>query len=121
MAGTLQSNGGDLSVNSLAGSGVPFTKVIAAITYSDANITPASAVYQCPNLILGGTNTAQRNLVLPLVAGAEWFVSNVGTGFGIQCIGTSGTGIVIANNRGATVYSDGTNILRKTLDSTITT
>ena len=121
MAGTLQSNGGDLLINSIQGNGVPFTKSIGAVVYADADQTPGSAIYACPNIRCTGTNTAQRKLILPLVPGAEWYVANDGTGFGIQCIGASGTGIVIATTKGAVLWCDGTNILRKTLDSTITT
>jgi hypothetical protein len=120
MAGTLQSNGGDLLVNSIQGNGVPFTKPIGSVVFADANQTPASAVYQCPKLNCTGTNTAQRNLVLPLVSGAEWYVCNNGTGYGIEVIGASGAGIVIANNHGAMVWTDGTNFYRLTLDATIT-
>lgn len=119
MAGTLQANGGDLLVNSIQGNGVPFTKAVASLTYAAADITATSAQYQCPNIACGGSNSAQQKLILPLVAGAEWFVSNT-TGQNIQCIGSTGTGIIIPTGNGAFIYSDGTNILRKTSNASLT-
>ena len=121
MAGTYQANGGDVLLNSIQGNGVPFTKPICPVVYVDADIALIASQYQFPNIFCSGTNTAQRKLTLPLVAGAEWYVANSGTGQNLQCIGLSGTGIIIANNKGAILWSDGTNILRKTSDSSITT
>lgn len=121
MAGTLQANGGDLYINSIQGNGVPVTEAIIPVVYADADQTLIASQYQCSVINCTGTNTAQRKLVLPLVPGAVWHIVNVATGFGLQCIGLSGTGIIIATGKCATVRSDGTNILRKTLDSTITT
>src|SRR5882724_5199063 len=116
-----QANGGDLLFNSLSGNGVPITTPIGQEVYSDADITPVAGVYQCGIIRCSGTNTAQRKLVLPLVAGAQWLVVNDGTGFGLQCIGASGTGIVVATGKTARIWSDGVNILRQSLDSTIST
>jgi|SRR6185312_6102181 len=121
MAGTFYANGGDVALNSLTGNGVPFTKLIASVVYVDADVTPLAAVYSCPNIRCTGTNASQRKLILPLVAGAEWYVANDGTTQNLQVIGASGTGIIVANDRGAILWSDGTNILRKTADSTIAT
>jgi hypothetical protein len=121
MAGTLQANGGDLLVNSISGNGVPFTKSLLTLTYADADITLTSGQYQNPTINCIGTNTAQRKLVLPLVAGAEWYVANNGTGQNIQAIGSTGTGIIVPTTDGCFLWSDGVNIYRKTPNATITT
>jgi hypothetical protein len=64
-----------------------------------------------------GTLTAQRNIVTPLAA-QIWFVFNNSTGgFGLQFIGASGTGIVVAAGKRAILYADGTNIQRVTADT----
>jgi hypothetical protein len=52
-----------------------------------------------------------------LMLGAkQWTVFANVTGFGIQVIGASGTGIVIAVGKRAIVYADGTNVVRVTAD-----
>ena len=118
---SFQANGGDLLTNSVQGNAVPLNFGLAAITYADADVTASSAQYQCRKINCTGTNTAQRKLILPVVSGAEWYVANNGTGQNLQCIGVSGTGIIIANTKGANLWSDGVNIYRQNLDSTITT
>lgn len=90
----------------------------AAISYSsDANKTLSVIEARSPVLKVSGTIGAQRNLVLPLVR-RMWFIYN-GTsgGFGIQAIGASGTGVVIANAKAAAVFCDGTNFIRLTADA----
>lgn len=79
---------------------------------SDANTTLAANEYVNPVMEFTGTLTAQRNVVVPLTDGAVWFVFNNGTGQGLQFIGATGTGIVVANNKRAVISSDGTNIVR---------
>ncbi len=85
---------------------------------SDANYTAAVAEYTAWNIVLtGGSLGAQRNFVVPLAAGYRWTVfNNTSGGQAIQVIAASGTGIVIATGKTATVYCDGTNILRETAD-----
>lgn len=63
-----------------------------------------------------GALTAQRNLVVPL-APQQWTIFCNTTGFGIQVIGPSGTGVAIAVGKRAIVYSDGTNVVRVTPDT----
>jgi hypothetical protein len=53
----------------------------------------------------------QRNVVVPLTAGAFWMVANLTTGgFGVQFIGATGTGIVVANGKRALIGTDGVNV-----------
>ncbi len=84
----------------------------------DANYTLISTEYNCRHLEITGALTAQRNRVLPLIDGAEVVVFNNTTGgFGIQVIGATGTGFVIANAKTAIARCNGTNWIRVTGDA----
>lgn len=63
-----------------------------------------------------GALTVQRNVVLPLDAKQYTVFNNTTGGFGIQFIGASGTGVIVAATRRAIIYADGTNIVRVTAD-----
>lgn len=87
-----------------------------AKTMTDANTT--LAVNEVRNQIIQftGTLTAQRNIVLPLVP-RQWTVFNNTTGgFGLQFIGATGTGVVVAAGKRAIIYADGTNVVRVSAD-----
>jgi hypothetical protein len=74
---------------------------------------------QAVNAILEftGALTAQRNVVVPLGV-QQWTVFNNTTGgFGLQFIGATGTGIVVAATKRAIIYADGTNVVRVTADT----
>lgn len=89
---------------------------ILALAMSDANTTLTAAQSLNDILSFTGTLGAQRNIVLPLIV-QQWTVANLTTGgFGLQFIGASGTGIVVANGKRALIYSDATNIVRATAD-----
>ena len=65
-----------------------------------------------------GTLAAQANVTAPLIARPPITVFNNTTGgFGIQIIGASGTGVVVAAGKRAMLYSDGTNWVRVTPDT----
>lgn len=84
---------------------------------SDANTTLSFAEVRNQILEFTGTLTVQRNIVLPLTP-RQWTVFNNTTGgFGLQFIGATGTGIVVAAGKRAIVYADGTNIVRVTADT----
>jgi hypothetical protein len=86
------------------------------LAMADANTTLTAAQARNRILRFTGTLAAQRNIVLPL-AEQEWIVQNNTTGgFGLQFIGATGTGVVVAAARHAIIYSDGTNIVRVTAD-----
>lgn len=92
---------------------------LAKVLASDANatLTQAEAANQILDITSSVSLTAQRNIVLPL-APQQWTVSNATTGAqALQFIGSSGTGIVIANGKRAILYADGTNIVRVTPDA----
>jgi hypothetical protein len=86
------------------------------LAMTNANQTLTAVQARCRILRFTGTLTAQRNIVLPLPE-QEWIVNNATTGgFGLQFIGATGTGVVVAAARHAIVYSDGTNVVRATPD-----
>jgi hypothetical protein len=60
-------------------------------------------------IVLTGTNTAQRNLIAPLVEKTYVVKNSTVGGFAVQIIGSSGTGVVIPNGVTTSVYCDGTN------------
>ncbi len=91
----------------------------AIVMGSDSNITLSQA--QAVSSILSVTSsvslTATRNVVVPL-ATQQWTVFNGTTGSqSLQFIGSSGTGITVANGKRAMIYSDGTNVVRVTADT----
>jgi len=86
------------------------------LAMTDANTTLTAIQARNRILRFTGTLTAQRNIVLPL-SEQDWIVQNNTTGgFGLQFIGASGTGVVVAAAKHAIVYADGTNIVRVTAD-----
>ena len=88
-----------------------------ALAMSDANTTLTAPQARANILEFTGTLTAQRNIVVPLAV-QQWTVfNNTAGGYGLQCIGASGTGIVVAAGKRAIVYADGTNIVRVTADT----
>ena len=79
--------------------------------------TASASEYEKPVLEGSGLLTGNRGLVLPLVAGAWWWVYNNTTGsYTLTVKGSSGTGIVILQGCTALVWTDGTNFLRATPD-----
>lgn len=87
-----------------------------ALAMTDANTTLTHAQALCDILEFTGTLTAQRNIVLPLAARQYTVFNNTTGGFGLQFIGATGTGIVVAATKRAIVYADGTNVVRATAD-----
>lgn len=94
-------------------------KLAAKILGADTNYTAVAADYTCPVLSVTSSLplTGTRNFVLPVTAGAMFYVFNGTTGAqALQFIGTSGTGITVANAKRAVIYCDGTNYVRVTAD-----
>lgn len=121
LSGGVTIGGGGLNVagaiggNSAATSPLIFSS--SAPNYaSDANKTLTAAEYAAVFVVVTGTISVQRNLVVPLTG--FWCVTNSTTGgFGIQVIGASGTGVVIANGKTAFVRGDSVNVRRLTADN----
>lgn len=87
---------------------------VQAITMLDANYTLSNyngVADEARNavLVVGGTLTAQRNLIAPLVEKTYSVKNSTTGGFGVQIVGASGTGVVIPNGQTIPVYCDGTN------------
>lgn len=81
-----------------------------------ASLTLTHAQALCDILEFTGALTVQRNVVLPLGVKQYTVFNNTTGGFGIQFIGASGTGVVVAATKRAIIYADGTNIVRGTAD-----
>jgi hypothetical protein len=82
--------------------------------YTMSNFNGVSDESRNQVIVLTGTNTAQRNLIAPLVE-KTYIVKNTTTGgFAVQIIGSSGTGVVIPNGVTISVYCDGTNFYAAT-------
>lgn len=83
---------------------------------ADANQTLSAVEAQATLIRATGALTAQRNLVVPTTPRQYAVDNSTSGGFGVQVIGGTGTGIVIANAKKAIVYHDGTNVTRVTPD-----
>mgnify|MGYP000863101749 CR=1 FL=1 len=84
---------------------------------SDADYILSASEYSNEIIKLGWTGwTTGKNVVVPTVAGAKWVIHNA-TGQTATVKTSGGTGIAIANTKHATVYCDGTNIVRITADT----
>lgn len=87
---------------------------VVTITMVDANYTLTAyngVVDESRNAIIvaTGTNSAQRNIIAPLVEKTYTIKNSTTGGYAVQIIGASGTGVVIPNGVTASVYCDGTN------------
>lgn len=84
-----------------------------ALTTANVTLTQAQAL--CDTIVVTGTLTAQRDLIVPLLR-RRWMIRHTGSSFGARVIGASGTGIVVAAGMTAIVECDGTNVFRITAD-----
>jgi len=82
---------------------------IYSITTTGGTTTPDPSALGVTTLLVGGTLTSNAVLVLPLVAGSRWIVTNNTTGsFTLTVQGASGTGVSITQGSALTVFTDGT-------------
>lgn len=87
-----------------------------SIALSDANYTLSAAEYKYKVIEFTGALTADRDIVLPNVAGAIWVINNKTTGSHKIKPKVSGqTGVSIQMNYAAMVYGNGTDIVTGTL------
>lgn len=91
----------------------------SVVTVTDANITLTAAQFNANVIeVAGGTYTAGRNVVLPVVSCDPIVVfNNQGGAFAATFIGASGTGVAVAQGKRAIIYCDGTNWVRVTADT----
>lgn len=74
-----------------------------------ANVTLAQAQALAEMIVITGTLTAQRDVIVPLVR-RRWSVYHGGASYPIRVIGASGTGVVLNVGQRAIVECDGTNV-----------
>lgn len=114
-------NGNASSIVAAAGWGwSPRHASTSVVFASDANRTATAADYSGDYLVVtsGVSLTATRNLVLPDSPGASFDVFNGTTGAqSVQFIGSSGTGVTVANGKRARIRKDSTNYVRITADN----
>jgi hypothetical protein len=103
---TTNNNLGALIEQAIAGV-VTITMVDANYTMTNFNGVTDEARNQV--IVLTGTNTAQRNLIAPLVEKTYMVKNSTTGGFAVQIIGSSGTGVIVPNGATLAVYCDGTN------------
>lgn len=84
---------------------------------SDANYTVVAAEYVKRILEYTGALTANRDIILPHVDGAEYIVFNNTTGgFSLVFKKSGGTGVTVAATKRATIYNNGSDYVRATAD-----
>jgi len=91
------------------------TGYLAKTLPSDADYTLSAAEDNNDILVISGTLTATRNIVISLTPRQRTVHNN--TGQSLQFIGASGTGVTVATAKRAIIYSDGTNIVRVMADT----
>lgn len=87
---------------------------VATILMVDANYVLTSyngVLDEARNAVIvaTGTNSAQRDIIAPLVEKTYTIKNNTTGGYAVRIIGTSGSGIVIPNGVTASVFCDGSN------------
>lgn len=92
-----------------------FFQAYATQAMADTNQTLSAEKALAEIIEATGTNTAERNLVVPLLKRQWTIVCSCATN-GIKVIGASGTGISIGAGKTAIVWCNGTNVLRVTAD-----
>jgi hypothetical protein len=86
------------------------------LAMADANKTLTYEQAMCESMELTGALSALRDVIVPLVPRSYIVFANTSGGFGVRVIGTSGTGITVADGKRAIVECDGTNVVRVTAD-----
>lgn len=97
---------------------------VITITMVDANYTLSSlngVADEARNavIVVTGTNSAQRNVIAPLVEKTYIIKNDTTGGFPVQIIGASGTGVAIANGQTTSVFCDGTNFYPISVDTAL--
>lgn len=85
--------------------------VMADANYTLTNFNGVSNEARNAVLVVSGANTAQRDLIPPVVKKLYIITNNTSGGQAIRVIGVSGTGVIIPNGTTAIVFCDGTNFV----------
>jgi hypothetical protein len=104
---TTNTNLGTLIEQAIAG---VVTITMADANYTLSNFNGVSDEARNQVIVAIGTNNAQRNIIIPLAEKTYTIKNSTTGGFGVQIIGSSGTGVVVPNGVTTTVYCDGTNV-----------
>jgi len=82
-----------------------------------SNVTLTSSEYDYGVLdFVDGGLTGNINVIVPLIPYRVWTIINRSVTYNITIKGSTGTGILVGGDRAAIVYTDGTNVVRATLD-----
>lgn len=85
--------------------------VVDVTVAGGSNVTLTAAQWGCGVIVLYGALTADINLIFPTRRDL-WTVINSSTGaYSITCKTAAGTGVVITQTKGRSIFCDGTNIL----------
>jgi len=105
-----------ITITGTAAVTMPTQAGLGAITVTGANVTATNAQWACSTIRVSGAVTgSRRNVVMPHIQGHIWTIKCDTTGgFGIQVIGSSGTGVNVNDGTVARVYFDGTNFVTAT-------
>lgn len=120
LVGLIDASGNLFSPSQQGFNSEPNEGLITVAMAADANQTLSATQAQSYVLQIAGgaTLTATRNIVVPVIAGAQHAVFNNATGAqSLQFIGASGTGVTVATGKRAIIYCDGTNWVRLTPDT----
>jgi len=112
------SNNGHIKAIRIRGNRAPLRHACATFAFpTDANYTATVEQYQCLTLsITAGVISAGRSIILPLIAEAEYWVTN-NTAQTVTFIGATGTGVAVATTKSARIRCDGTNYIRMSADA----
>lgn len=103
---TTNTNLGTLIEQAIAG---VVTITMTDATYTLTNFNGVSDEARNQVIVATGALSQQRNIIAPLVEKTYTIKNSTTGGFGVQIIGSSGTGVVIPNGATASVYCDGIN------------
>jgi hypothetical protein len=104
---TTNTNLGTLIEQAIAG---VVTITMTDTNYTLSNFNGVSDEARNQVIVATGTNNTQRNIIIPLVEKTYTIKNSTTGGFGVQIIGSSGTGVVVLNGVTTTVYCDGSNV-----------
>lgn len=96
---------------------------VVTITMTDTNYTltnynGVSDEARNAVIVATGTNSAQRDIIAPLVEKVYTIKNSTVGGYAVRIIGVSGTGITIPNGVTTSVYCDGTNFYNMQVGTT---
>ena len=95
---------------------VPLESIKVTVTVTTANVTLSAAQARARYLILSGTLTGNRNVIVPNHWQGIVFCNNAGA-YTTTVKTSGGSGIVVGQGKRAILLADGTNVVRVTADA----